>query len=529
MEKMEQAPPHILVVDDDEIIRGVARESLIAADFLVSEAENGVQAMQVLENLKPDIILLDVMMPEMDGFATASAVRQLAGLEGVPILIMTALDDLDSINRAFRSGATDFIMKPINWVILVQRIRFMTRAVRMMNAQRRLQKELVQAQRMEAVGTLAGGVAHDLNNVLSGIISYPEMLLWNLEKDSPLRKPILSIQKAGQKAAAIVEDLLTLARRGVSVNEVININDIVSDYLSSPEYAKLISYHPNVSVETNLDQELLNITGSPIHIRKTIMNLVSNAAEAQADGGQIRIATYNHHFDPSSKPYEPIRDGQFVAMRISDRGCGISKDDLSRIFEPFYTKKVMGRSGTGLGMAVVWGTVQDHHGHIDVQSKPNEGTTFFLYFPATREAKEKGRRTVPVNEYMGDGQVVLIVDDVKEQREIATNILKMLHYTTVSVASGEQAVAYLKKQSVDLILLDMIMPPGMDGLETYQKILEIWPNQKAVVASGYAETDRVKQVRRLGAGAYIKKPYTLETIGLAIKNGLDNPKRVKCP
>jgi PleD family two-component response regulator len=519
-ETTEQLSAHVLIVDDDEIMRDAASGSLTAAGFRVSEAENGLRAIEVLEDLKPDIILLDVMMPEMNGFDTAFAVRQKAGFAGVPILIMTALDDLDSINRAFEVGATDFITKPINWVILVERIRFMTRAVRMMNAQRQLQKDLVQAQKMEALGTLAGGVAHDLNNVLSAVINYPELLLLQVDGDSPLRKPILTIQHAGQRAAEIVQDLLTLARRGVSVKIVHNINDIVLEYLNSPEHQKLLSFHPSISIETNLSPHLLNFSGSPLHIRKTIMNLVSNAAEAQPDGGQISISTYNHKFSKPPMGVEPIREGDFVALEISDKGCGISKADLNRIYEPFYTKKIMGRSGTGLGMAVVWGTVQDHHGHIDVTSQPDEGTTFYIYIAATRETAEQAQESIPASQYKGDGQVILIVDDVEEQREIAASILKMLNYHPVSVASGEKAIDYLKTQSVDLILLDMIMDPGLDGLETFKKIIEFKPNQKTVIASGYAKTDRVDEVIRLGARQFIKKPYTIETLGLAIKNEL---------
>ena len=217
---------------------------------------------------------------------------------------------------------------------------------------------------------------------------------------------------------------------------------------------------------------------------------------------------------------EPIREGEFVALEISDKGCGISKADLNRIYEPFFTKKVMGRSGTGLGMAVVWGTVQDHHGYIDVTSQPDEGTTFCITLPATREIAQQAQESVPASEYMGDGQVILIVDDVAEQREIATNILEMLNYKPVSVESGEKAIAFLKTGSADLVLLDMIMDPGLDGLETFKKIIGFKPNQKTIIASGYAKTVRVDKVIRLGASQFIKKPYTIETVGLAIKNEL---------
>ncbi len=395
--------------------------------------------------------------------------------------------------------------------------------IRSEKERRELEEQLTRAQKMEALGMLAGGVAHDLNNVLSGIVSYPEILLWNLDEDSPMRKPILTIQNAGKKAAEIVEDLLTLARRGVSARDIIRLNDVITEYMKSPEYRRLMSHHRKVTLTTDLDPDLLNIIGSPIHIRKTVMNLVSNAAEAQPDGGEIRIATYNHTFDLPQRGYEEIREGDFVALEVSDRGCGISSEDLDRIFEPFYTKKVMGRSGTGLGMAVVWGAVQDHHGYIDVKSEPDMGTTFYLYFPVTREICPIKSEAIDIAEYIGNGEFVLIVDDIREQREIAASYLEMLNYRTHAVSSGEEAVEYLASHSVDLVLLDMIMDPGMDGLETYQGIVEINSQQKAIIASGFAETDRVRQVQQLGAGQYIKKPYTLEAIGVAVYNELNPP------
>ncbi len=383
-----------------------------------------------------------------------------------------------------------------------------------------LEEMLVRSQKMESLGLLAGGVAHDLNNVLSGIVSYPDLLLMDLPEGSPLIKPILTIQNSGQKAADIVQDLLTLARRGVSTTKVLNINEIILDYLKSPEYLKLLKEYPTLSVETNLENELLNIKGSPIHLKKTIMNLVSNAAEAQSSCGKIIISTNNKYIDTPLKEYEEIREGDFVVLEVADNGTGIAVEDLSRIFEPFYTKKVMGRSGTGLGMAVVWGSVQDHNGYINVESKEGEGATFYLYFPVIREEITKNENSISIEDYIGNNESILVIDDIKEQLEIATSILSRLNYSVSAVSSGEAAIEYMQTNTADLLVLDMIMVPGIDGLETFKKILEYHPRQKAVIASGFSETDRVKKAQRLGVGQYIKKPYTLEKIGIAVKEEL---------
>jgi PAS domain S-box-containing protein len=390
---------------------------------------------------------------------------------------------------------------------------------------RKLEKKLQQAKKMRAIGTLAGGVAHDLNNILSGIVSYPDLILLDLPKDSPLIDPIKTIQNSGKKAAAIVQDLLTLARRGVSISEILNLNDVITEYLESPQLAKLKSFYPLAELQTHLDSALLNIKGSPVHLLKTVMYLVSNAAEAMPEGGQILIKAENQYVDKPITGYDDVEEGDYVVLTVSDTGVGIHQEEIGQIFEPFYTKKVMGRSGTGLGMAVVWGAVKDHYGYIHVQSDPGRGTTFKLYFPVTREQNAEHQHTQKPVDCQGKGESILVVDDVKEQREIASKILSQLGYSVKTAKSGQDAVALLKKETADLVVLDMIMPPGIDGLETYKRILELHPMQKAIIASGFSETSRVKEAQQLGAGNYVKKPYTVQKIGLAVMAELRKQKK----
>jgi PAS domain S-box-containing protein len=386
---------------------------------------------------------------------------------------------------------------------------------------RDLEARLQRAQKMEAIGTLAGGVAHDLNNILSGIVSYPELLLMDIPLDSPQRKPILTIQKAGERAAAIVQDLLTLARRGVVTTKVVNLNSIISEYLKSPEFENLKIYHPNVHVKTDFETNLLNILGSPVHLSKTIMNLVTNAAEAIPGSGEITISTKNRYVDISLNGFDKVKQGDYVTLSVIDTGVGIPSKDLERIFEPFYTKKIMGKSGTGLGMAVVWGTVKDHKGYIDVKSTEGQGTEFTLYFSVVRQEVVMDKPISSIKDIMGNGELILVVDDMKDQRVIASDMLIKLGYSVVSASNGEEAVDYIKNNSADLVVLDMIMEPGMDGLDTYKKILEINPDQKAIITSGYSETDRVREAQKLGATSYVKKPYLLDKIGQVIKTELD--------
>jgi CheY-like chemotaxis protein len=292
------------------------------------------------------------------------------------------------------------------------------------------------------------------------------------------------------------------------------------EYLKSPEHKKLLSFHPRTTVELFFDPDLMNIAGSSVHLSATLTNLVSNAAEAMPAGGNIAIITENRYLDRPIKGYDDMKEGDYVVLSVSDAGVGISAKDRGRIFEPFYTKKKMGRSGTGLGMAVVWGTVKDHNGYIDFDSKEGKGSVFRLYFPVSRKAIDKEEMRLSLSDYMGNGESILVVDDVKEQREIATSILTQLEYHVTAVSSGEAAVKYLTDHAVDLLVLDMIMDPGMDGLETYKKVIAIHPGQKAIITSGYSETERVKEAQKFGVGGYLKKPYAIEKFGSAVKKQL---------
>ncbi|HHO76546.1 MAG TPA: response regulator [Deltaproteobacteria bacterium] len=384
----------------------------------------------------------------------------------------------------------------------------------------KLQEQLQHAKKMEALGTLAGGVAHDLNNILSGIVSYPDLLLMEIPQESSLRKPLLTIKRSGEKAASIVQDLLTLARRGVSICEVVNLNNVIEEYLDSPEYRMLVNHNPLIEVETHLEEDLMAVLGSVTHLSKTVMNLVTNAAESMPDGGKLIIETANRYLDGPVEGFDELVPGDYVIIKVADSGIGMSEKDRERIFDPFYTKKVMGRSGTGLGLTVVWGAVKDLGGHIHVESMPSKGSSFTILLPSTNDRVNSDVKKPIYGDFSGNGESILVVDDNMEQREIATNILSRLGYDVVAVSNGESAIEYLKKNRADLILLDMIMHPGIDGLDTYKQILEIHPGQKAIIASGYSETERVKEAQDLGAGSYIKKPYLMEKIGHAVKSEL---------
>jgi PAS domain S-box-containing protein len=378
---------------------------------------------------------------------------------------------------------------------------------------------LHRAQKMEAIGLMAGGVAHDLNNILTAITGYPELLLLQLPAESDLRKPIEAIKESGNRAAAVVADLLTVAR-GVAMSRVTaNMNSLVMEYLDSPEYHQLHSINQHIQYRKNLTTGLPNLSCSPVHIKKCIMNLVTNAAEAITEQGSITLSTTTVVPDHKWAKENGLLQMEYIVLTIADTGTGIPQENIEHIFEPFYTKKVMGRSGTGLGLAVVWNTVEDHDGKIFVESS-KKGTRFQLYFPVSDKENIIHTTNDTPEHYLGKNEHILIIDDEAILLDIASQMLQTLGYTVDSVRSGELAIEFLKKNSVDLLVIDMLMEPGMNGRHTYEEILTFLPDQKAIIVSGFSESDDVKATLKLGAGGFIKKPYSMDQLGRKVKEVL---------
>jgi len=386
--------------------------------------------------------------------------------------------------------------------------------------QREMEEKLHRSMKMEAVGLMAGGVAHDLNNILSGIVSYPELLLYQLDDDHPMRPQIEAIKNSGEQAAQIVDDLLTMARGVAAVRQTANLNTLIGRYLESPEFRRLQERHPRVSCTLNLDQQLANTHCSTLHVIKSIMNLVTNAYEATPPEGSLSIATFNRRHDSSADIGCDLASGDYVVFEVQDMGAGIAESAIAHIFEPFYSRKQMGRSGTGLGLSIVWNTAKDHSGGVTADNS-SEGARFRLYLPATDEPVSQPEQKTVKEELHGDGEKILVIDDEPQQLEIACQMLTTLGYLPESAFSGEAALERVRRKKFDLVLLDMIMNPGMGGRSTYAAILEQEPGQKGIIVSGFSEDSEVRATLALGAGSFVRKPYSLYSLATAVKNVLN--------
>jgi two-component system cell cycle sensor histidine kinase/response regulator CckA len=385
-----------------------------------------------------------------------------------------------------------------------------------------LEERISGAQKLEFLGSIASGVAHDLNNILAGIVTLPDLLLLETPSQSPAVEYLGMIKESANRASAIIEDLLTLSRRSAVIPAVINLNAVVSACLAAPEFAVVRNEHPAVKVQSFLAAGLWNMRGSKLHLSKAVMNLLVNAMEAIPGSGSITVTTENATRNQTDGDHPAGAAGELVRLRIVDSGIGIPREMQRKIFEPFYTTKVMGRrSGTGLGLAIVERAVADHHGSIQVDSAVGSGTEFILEFPATREESLGEEKPIKPEVFRGSGQSILVVDDSQESRAVPGFILGKLGYRVHVVESGEDAVAYLTSNRVDLVILDMVFDCGMDGLETYKNILQVSPGQRAILTSGFSRTERIAAAQQLGAGRFIAKPYDLALFASAVKEELE--------
>jgi CheY-like chemotaxis protein len=380
---------------------------------------------------------------------------------------------------------------------------------------------------MESIGLLAGGVAHDLNNILGPVAAYPDLLLESLSDHHDLVPIIKDIRSSAHQAVAIIRDLLTMARQGRQDATPVSINDGIQEYIQSSTYKELLASHPTVQMEIQLEPHLPLVLGLHVNLNKVLMNLTFNACESMPDGGKGRIETYTCEIKTPLMGYERIPPDKYVALKISDEGIGIPDADQERMFEPFFSKKGLAQSGSGLGLAVVYGVVKDLRGYIDVKSILDQGTVITVYLPVTKEGSDSSRAEQKIE--LGGKESLLVVDDLPQQRDLATKLLGHMGYQVDAAVHGHDAVERIRahhakhngsSQAYDLILLDMIVEDNFDGLDTFKEILKIYPEQKCIIVSGYAETTRVRQAQSLGALQYVPKPYTREELGLAVRNAL---------
>jgi len=385
---------------------------------------------------------------------------------------------------------------------------------------KKLNKQMLQAQKMEAVGTLAGGIAHDFNNLLQGILGFTQMLLMEKDGNDPDTAKLEQIEKAAHRASELTQQLLAFSRKVESNLRPVDLNQELEQVRNLLER----TIPKMIAIELHLEDHLNVIRADPAQLEQVIMNFGVNARDAMPDSGKLVFETENVTLDEEyCKAHLGARPGRYVLLSISDTGQGMDKETLEHIFEPFFTTKGVG-SGTGLGLAMVYGIIKSHGGYIMCYSEPGEGTTFKIYLPVMEGDPVRNETETNRNAAVPEGgsETILLVDDEEILRDIGKDILEKFGYTVLLAADGESALELYREnpEDISLVILDIVMP-GMGGKKCLEEILKMNPQAKVVMASGYSINGRVKEVLDGGARAFIKKPYELKQMLAEVRKVLD--------
>ena len=390
----------------------------------------------------------------------------------------------------------------------------------------KLEKQLTQAQKMESIGLMAGGVAHDFNNILAAILGYASFMKIKLNIDDANYKYVETIERSAQRGAELTSQLLTFTRGGKQDIKPINLNNIVF------ETVKIIksTFDKAIEIETHLFDGLTSVRADEVQIQQLLMNLCVNARDAMPQGGKLIVETdmtFIHDHDTSF--YMGVKTGSYVTLSVKDTGIGMDKDTLEKIFDQFFTTKEKGK-GPVLGLSMVYGVVKNHGGFERVTSEPGKGTNFKIYFPAG-DILEEGSKSVTKKPQEGN-EVILVVDDEESILMFVRDVLEAYGYTVFLAANGEEAVNIFEntKDKIDLVILDMVMPK-MGGLQTYIKLKMINPKIRAFLSSGYSPDGQAREILERGVNGFLQKPYEMNDLLIKVRDVLDmmveSPKAVK--
>ncbi len=388
--------------------------------------------------------------------------------------------------------------------------------IRNITEKRRLEQQVLHAQKMESLGTLAGGIAHDFNNILAGILGYASFLKSKISAGHVFFKYVDTIERSAVRAADLTSKLLAFTR-GDKVNyKPLNINKLIRETLEIIRH----TIDKSIGVETRLDESLPTIEGDAGQIQQVVMNLCVNARDAMSGGGKLSITTATAVIG-AADPQAPAgaKPGTYLKMSVADSGSGMDPDVLARIFDPFFTTKAKGQ-GSGLGLSVVYGIVKGHEGFVTVSSQPGQGTVFGVYFPIS--GKPETPEAWTVEPLRGRGELIFVVDDEEDIRNFIRDVLQSNGYKVLLAASGDQAfdIYKMRGQDIALVILDMAMP-GMGGEEAFMKMKEVNPAIKVLLSTGYSQDGRVSEILSKGVMGFIQKPYEFNQLMAKLRQILD--------
>jgi len=559
----------ILVVDDNEQNLYMLQVLLKARGYEVVIAANGADALENARRDPPDMIITDILMPVMDGFTLCREWKGDGRLKEIPLIFYTATytEEKDQ-ELALKMGADKFIRKPVEpdeFIKIVQGVighmekgkvkpekadleeekevfkLYSERLVKKLEKKmldleieinqhklaeeerKKLEAQLRQAHKMEAIGTLAGGVAHDFNNILTIIIGNANLALKNVDKDDPLREDLGEIKIAAERAASLTRQLLAFSRKQIITPRVLDLNELLTDI--EKMLSRLVG--EDVELSTIPDPALWQVQVDPGQMEQVIMNMVINARDAMPMGGKLTIETANidmpenYFYNHGINKKQP---GPYVMLAVSDTGSGMDEKIKEHIFDPFFTTKEQGK-GTGLGLSTVYGIVKQNNGFVWVYSEPEQGTTFKVYLPKVEgDADSEEKQRTPVVELDGS-ETVLIVEDDDSLRKLARNALQRHGYRVLDAENGEDALRVSQEHEgpIDLLITDVVMP-RMGGKEAADRLLPFYPHMKVIYMSGYTDNAIVHHGVLAPGLNFLEKPFSPEGLAHKVREVIESEK-----
>ena len=522
--------PIVLIVDDDATNLGVL-DHILSPLYLVRVARTGGQALKnAASSPQPDLILLDIGLADMDGYAVLEQLRKSSSTRDIPVIFVTARDTTEDEEYGFDQGAVDYITKPIRPPVVLARVQL---HLKLQQAQRDLaeqnvrleetlaertaelehsQRQIMQAEKMAAIGLLAGGIAHDFNNILGAILGYTEMSLEDIA-DHPIREFLQQVRVAGLRAKDLVQQILIFARKSDYDKRPVQVGLIVKETLQLLR----ASLPATIAIESNIavDAAEATVLGEPTKIHQILMNICTNAAHAMKDGGgTLLVSLTRATIDEEAARRHQAEAGPSLKLTITDTGHGMPAEILEKIFDPYFTTKGQGE-GTGLGLSVVYGIVQSLKGCIAVDSQPGRGTSFTVSLPLLAAAPAPAAEE-KAPQMAGSGTVLLVDDEVALVKMVQV-MLQRMGYEVIACRSGGEALAAFRREPerFDLVVTDQTMPQ-MTGVQLARELLSTRPELPVILCSGYNEAVVVDQARLTGICGILAKPFSPRQLGETI-------------
>ena len=514
-----KSPLHILHLEDDPNDAALVQSTLEAGGITCATTcvQNRDDFVAALEHGGIDLILSDFSLPAFDGLSAIAIVR--ARLPDVPVILVSGILGEEVAIASLKSGATDYVLKE-RLSRLVPAVRRAMLEVKGRAEHRRLEAQFIEAQKMEVIGQLASGVAHDFNNILAVIMGYSD-LITSGHANGRLQKYTEEIRHASERAAGLTRQLLVFSRKQTVQPVVLDLNDVVKDL--DKMLRRLVD--ENIEMTIVPGKQIGRIKADSGYVGQVLMNLVVNARDAMPNGGKLTIATDNVTLDENyAQTHKAALPGNYVMLSVTDTGTGIPEEVKAHLFEAFFTTKPSGR-GTGLGLATCQTIVQQSGGHIGVYSEVGKGTTFKIYFPRVEQPLDVAARPIQGSPLPRGTETLLVVEDEPALRHLASDVLKGEGYQVLSASNGQDALHVAREHKgspIRLVVTDVIMPL-MGGKVMAEWLKTTYPNLKILFTSGYTDDPTIQQDGVEEGVEFLPKPYTPATLTRKVRELLDKP------